>query len=80
MLAREIERKKSDQLPRVPGLKENFVYRDAWTRLNVKPAKIMQVLTLPCQLLLGVILQQEYVISELQEYASELLATEKERV
>ena len=28
-------------------------------------------------LLLGVILQQEYVISELQEYASELPATEK---
>jgi len=35
MLVREIERKKNDQLPRVPGLKENFVYRDAWTRLNV---------------------------------------------
>ena len=25
------------------GLKENFVYRDSWTRLNVKPAKVMQV-------------------------------------
>jgi len=35
---------KSNQLPRVPGLKEKFVYRDSWTRLNVKRAKIMQVL------------------------------------
>lgn len=43
MLDREVQRKKNDQLPRVPGLKENFVYRDSWTRLNVKPAKIMQV-------------------------------------
>ena len=42
-LHREIQRKRNDQLPRVLGLKENFVYRDSWTRLNVKPAKIMQV-------------------------------------
>ena len=27
----------------VPGLKFAFVYRDNWTRLNVRPAKIMQV-------------------------------------
>ena len=37
MLDREVQRKQSDQLPRVPGLKENYVYRDSWTRLNVKP-------------------------------------------
>ena len=43
MLSREVQRKKQNQLPRVPGLKENFVDRDPWTRLNVKPAKIMQV-------------------------------------
>ena len=43
MLHREVLRKKSGQLPRVPGLKESYVYRDSWTRLNVKPAKIMQV-------------------------------------
>lgn len=41
MLSREIQRKKQNELPRVPGLKENFVYRDPWTRLNVKPATIM---------------------------------------
>ena len=46
MLHREVQRRQSNQLPRVPGLKENFVFRDPWTRLNVKPAKIMQVRTL----------------------------------
>ena len=44
MLKQEVARMKSNQLPCVPGLKENFVCRDSWTRLNVKPAKIMQVL------------------------------------
>lgn len=43
MLHREVRRKKNNQLPRVPGLKESFIFRDPWTRLNVKPAKIMQV-------------------------------------
>lgn len=43
MLKREVQRMKKDELVRVPGLKENYVYRDSWTRLNVKPAKIMQV-------------------------------------
>lgn len=28
---------------RVPGLRYSFVHRDSWTRLNVLPAKIMQV-------------------------------------
>ena len=36
---------KMNELVRVPGLKENYVFRDSWTRLNVKPAKIMQVYT-----------------------------------
>jgi len=45
LLEREIHRKRKDELPRVPGLKESFVYRDSWTRLNVKPAKIMQART-----------------------------------
>lgn len=39
------DRIRTDQgcAPRVPGLRYNFVYRDVWTRLNVQPAKIMQV-------------------------------------
>ena len=28
---------------RVPGLKYAYIVRDSWTRLNVLPAKIMQV-------------------------------------
>ena len=44
MLVREVQRIKENCLPRIPGLKESYVYRDPWTRLNVKPAKIMQVL------------------------------------
>ena len=39
MLNREVNRMQSGQLCRVPGLKENHVHRDSWTRLNVKPAK-----------------------------------------
>ena len=31
------------ELPRVENLRESDVYPTAWTRLNVKPAKIMQV-------------------------------------
>ena len=31
-------------LVRVPGLKENHIIRNNWTRMNVKPAKIMQVI------------------------------------
>ena len=43
MLKREVSRMQRNELPRVPGLKESYVYRDPWTRLNVAPAKIMQV-------------------------------------
>ena len=31
---------------RVPGLRYSYVDRDCWTRLNVMPAKIMQVINL----------------------------------
>ena len=44
MYYREIERKRS----RVPKLKPNHVYRDAWKRLNVIPSKIMQVSLYEC--------------------------------
>lgn len=40
----EIERAETGRSSKVPGLKYAFVYRDNWTRLNVKPAKIMQVI------------------------------------
>ena len=44
LFARELRRINDRQPRRVPGLRESYVYRDIWTRLNVKPAKIMQVI------------------------------------
>ena len=39
---REINRFEAGQLRQVPKLKQSFIERDAWTKLNVLPAKIMQ--------------------------------------
>ena len=74
MYRRELARIKANTIVRVPGLKESYIVRDSWTRLNVKPAKIMQVRiriymyynnhTSPT------IFQQEHVIAELKEYAT----------
>ncbi len=38
MYKRECERRN------IPRLRESYVIRDAWTKLNVAPAKVMQVL------------------------------------
>jgi len=43
MYYREVERRRIAQCSRVPKLKPNHIYRDAWTRLNGVPSKIMQV-------------------------------------
>ena len=43
MYKHELDTIKANVLVRVPGLKESHIVRDSWTRLNVKPAKIMQV-------------------------------------
>lgn len=40
---RDQERAKKGLGRRVPGLRYSYVERDCWTRLNVMPAKIMQV-------------------------------------
>ena len=42
MFSRDLQRAKAGLPRRVPSLHESYVYRDVWTRLNVKP-KIMQV-------------------------------------
>ena len=51
-------------------LKESHIYRDCWTRLNVKPAKIMQVHNnyAILNILFCIYMQQEHVIAELKEY------------
>jgi hypothetical protein len=43
MYQREVERIRAGQVTRVPKLRESFVVRDSWTRLNVMPFKVMQV-------------------------------------
>jgi len=39
----EVNRARQQQTCMIPRLKEVHVLRDAWTKLNVSPAKIMQV-------------------------------------
>ena len=46
MYTREVDRARQQQTHMVPRLKEVHVLRDAWAKLNVSPAKIMQVLSL----------------------------------
>ena len=43
VFAEDLERAENGLSRKVPGLKHAHVYRDNWTRLNVRPAKIMQV-------------------------------------
>ena len=43
MYGRECERVKQGLTRMVPRLKEIHIIRDSWTKLNVTPAKIMQV-------------------------------------
>ena len=43
MYQREVSRAKQNLTRMVPRLKEVHVVRDSWTKLNVSPAKIMQV-------------------------------------
>ena len=40
----EMKRAETGRSHKVPGLKYAFVYQDNWTQLNVKPAKIVQVI------------------------------------
>jgi len=44
MYTQEVDRARQQQTCMVPRLKEVHVLRDAWTKLNISPAKIMQVL------------------------------------
>lgn len=43
MYTRECARRAAGKARMVPRLRESYVMRDAWTKLNVAPAKIMQV-------------------------------------
>ena len=43
MFERECQRVSSGLTRMVPRMREAYIIRDAWTKLNVTPAKIMQV-------------------------------------
>lgn len=44
MYSREVARMNSGHCTQIPKLKESHIKRDAWTRLNVLPSKVMQVI------------------------------------
>ncbi len=44
MYSREVSRIQASQCSRVPKLKKSYIIRDSWTRLNVLPSKVMQVI------------------------------------
>ena len=43
MWEREKRRRDMGHVRMVPGLLQSYIERDSWTKLNVRPAKIMQV-------------------------------------
>ena len=50
MWEREKAKRDNQQVRLVPRLVKAYIDRDAWTKLNVKPAKIMQVMH--CQIII----------------------------
>ena len=44
MYHRECDRVKNGLARSIPKLRETHIIRDSWTKLNVAPAKIMQVM------------------------------------
>ena len=54
-VSEDLEKAENGLSRKVPGLKYAHVYRDNWTRLNVRPAKIMQVCTGCCGFLYKII-------------------------
>ena len=75
---RECESRNKGAARSVPRLREVHVIRDSWTKLNVHPAKIMQVNLLHCMHSLCQLcpyysesFQQEEVLTELHTYISQ---------
>ena len=57
MYKREVTRARQQQIRMIPRLKEIHILRDSWTKLNVSPAKIMQVHNSFCKFVTNVYLQ-----------------------
>ena len=73
MYERECQRVSSGNARMIPKLREVHIIRDSWTKLNVSPAKIMQVRFLYLEKCSFIIrhLQQEQVLGELFDYISQ---------
>ena len=48
MYSRECQRQEKGQTRMIPKLHEAYILRDSWTKLNVAPAKIMQLYVCVC--------------------------------
>ena len=73
MYERECQQISSGNARMIPKLREVHIIRDSWTKLNVSPAKIMQVRFLYLEKCSFIIrhLQQEQVLGELFDYISQ---------
>jgi len=49
VFAEDLDRTENELSQKVPGLKYAHIYRGNWMRLNVRPAKIIQVWHAPLQ-------------------------------
>ena len=72
MYQRECKGRESGHARMIPRLHEIHIIRDSWTKLNVMPAKIMQVCS---QVIVNLVftyklLQQELILSELYRYVN----------
>ena len=73
LYSRECQRRDKGHARMVPKLRESYVLWDAWTKLNVLPAKIMQVLENFLYIALPTTkFQQELVLSELHQYTTQV--------
>lgn len=68
MYSRECQRQEKEQTRMIPKLSESYILHESWTKLNVVPAKIMQVgkCTVCYNVYLHYVVQD--VLSELHRY------------
>jgi len=71
MYERECNRVSNGIARMVPKLWETHIIRDSWTKLNVSPAKIMQVRKIFLNYIYDFYLQQEQVMGELFHHISQ---------
>ena len=61
MYSRECQRQEKGQTRMIPKLREAYILRDSWTKLNVAPGKIMQVCVCVCVCLVACVYLHAYV-------------------